>query len=70
MSRAFSYETITTPAGKHYRVRDAADNRIATCYCEGNAMLIVAALNRPISDWLNAQVMREEIELDEIGRKR
>lgn len=44
----FTYETIpdkTTRRGVHYRVKDESDNRLATCFDEGNARLIVAALN-------------------------
>lgn len=43
----YSYEHI--PAGSepaNYRMRDSADNRIATCYVEGNALAIVDGLNR------------------------
>ena len=45
-AKLFSYEPIATPMGTHYRVRDSADNRIATCWQEANAMLVVRALNR------------------------
>lgn len=31
--------------GMHYRITDADDNRIGTCYTEGNAEFIVRALN-------------------------
>jgi len=50
----YSYETLTTHApgyspsymdGKEYRIRNSKDDRIATCYDEGNAQLVVAALN-------------------------
>lgn len=30
---------------KHFRVRDADDNRIATCYVEANAQEIVRLMN-------------------------
>lgn len=45
----FSYENIEdllSPYKVHYRVRDGDDNRIATCYEEGNARFIVATLNQ------------------------
>jgi len=45
---SYSYETIpdkTTRAGKHYRVKDERDNRVATCFDEDNAKLVAAALN-------------------------
>src|SRR5258705_8060170 len=48
VARKFSYETIadmSVRGGYHYRVRDAADNRIATCYVEENAQFIVDQLN-------------------------
>lgn len=42
---SYSYERVATFGDVHYRVRDAADNRVATCYVEDNAKTIVAALN-------------------------
>lgn len=44
----FSYETIedkNVRGGYHWRVRDADDNRIATCFVEDNAKFIVERLN-------------------------
>ena len=42
----YSYEAITDSAGaRHFRVRDADDNRVATCFLEDNARLVVGALN-------------------------
>ena len=46
MSAPFSYELITTGKdGPFYRVRDAQDNKLATCYSELNAHHITEALN-------------------------
>lgn len=47
-SNGYSYEEIpdaTASSGVHYRVHDAADNRVATCYLRENAERIVEALN-------------------------
>ena len=46
MRGPYSYEPITDDRGTHFRVRDGADNRIATCWDEGNAKFIVRVLNR------------------------
>lgn len=49
MSVVYSYERIADPnaaEGFHFRVRDNLDNRIATCWVEANAALLVKALNR------------------------
>lgn len=48
MKRPFSYERITDKTvdqGFHLRLRDADDNRLATCYDEGNARALVDQLN-------------------------
>jgi len=48
MKRPFSYERITDKTiaqGFHLRLRDADDNRLATCYDEGNASALVDRLN-------------------------
>jgi hypothetical protein len=45
----FSFEEIKdakAPDGVHYRIRDAADNRMATCYERSNAERIVRLMNR------------------------
>ena len=39
----FSYEYMS--GNDHYRIADANNNRIATCYQEENAALVTAALN-------------------------
>ena len=44
----YSYETMQNAedAGRtSFRIRDSADNRVATCYLESNARTIVQALN-------------------------
>jgi|SRR3989344_4612570 len=44
----YGYECIKKPEGKcgfNFRVHDAGDNRIATCYSEGHAKLIVRLMN-------------------------
>jgi hypothetical protein len=46
----YSYEVMHTKDGTHYRVRDAADNRVATCYLRENAEIIVRALNLSTKD--------------------
>src|SRR5262245_9573805 len=49
MAVVYSYERIadlSAPEGFHFRVRDSADNRIATCWDERNAALIVKMMNR------------------------
>jgi hypothetical protein len=48
MSAPYAYDTLTDPHKRErvsFRVRDAQDNRIGTCYLEDHARLIVAALN-------------------------
>ena len=46
-SGPYSYEPIAGPIGEiNFRVRDSADNRIATCYVEENARHIVDSMNR------------------------
>jgi len=54
----YSYEVIEPMAGqhpRHWRIRDDRDNRVATCYVEANAVLVVMALNfaggEPV-DWV------------------
>jgi hypothetical protein len=56
----YSYEAIHNRDGIHYRVRDAADNRIATCHVEENAQTIVAALNARLPEALPTEEMSEE----------
>lgn len=51
----YSYEKIienehTERESFHFRVRDGQDNRVATCYVEENAQLIVNALNNTYPD--------------------
>jgi hypothetical protein len=42
----YSYETITDRDGQRcYRIRDGADNRIATSYVEKNAQEVVRLMN-------------------------
>ena len=45
----YSVEVMHTAKGTHYRVRNAADNRIATCYLRENADKVVAALNAALA---------------------
>jgi hypothetical protein len=46
----YGYEQITPDADgrTHWRVFDAQDNRVATCYVEANAALVTDALNRAV----------------------
>ena len=48
MKPLFSYEKISPDADgrTHFRIRDANDDRIATCYVEDNAREIVIRLNK------------------------
>ena len=42
----YGYEKIALPdETPHYRIYDADDNRIATCFQEGHAKLIVRLMN-------------------------
>lgn len=58
MTGLFGYKRIkdlTVEGGCHFRLHDADDNRVATCYVEGNAQRLIALLNansawRPITD--------------------
>ena len=48
IDKSFSFEEIKdakAPDGVHYRIRDAADNRMATCYERSNAERIVRLMN-------------------------
>lgn len=47
MAKKYSFEEIALLAGEdpHYRVSDAGDNRIATCYLRENAEKVVELLN-------------------------
>lgn len=68
----YDYETIqdkTVKAGVHYRVRDIdTDSRIATCYLECNAKLVVAALNGQGADYRSvvAADLLEEIKAGKV----
>ena len=41
----YSHEVIETTEGRHWRIRDEHDNRVATCWSEENAERVVYALN-------------------------
>lgn len=41
----YSYQWIPNADGGSFRICDANDNRVATCYLEENAQTVVAALN-------------------------
>jgi hypothetical protein len=43
----YDYEIMRAMNGNpaHYRIRDAADNRVATCYTQENADFVVSCLN-------------------------
>jgi len=47
---SYSYEPVKASEGTHFRVRDSDDNRIATCYSETNARLVVMALGFAAGD--------------------
>lgn len=52
MGEEYSYEIIEpdSEGNRHFRIRDSADNRIATCYLEENAKFIVDRLNGKMVD--------------------
>lgn len=68
----YDYETIqdkTVKAGVHYRVRDIdTDSRIATCYLECNAKLVVEALNELDATYRTfvGEDLREEIKAGKV----
>lgn len=45
----FKYESIGQGTTPNFRISDADDNRIATCYDENNARFIVSVLNQTFS---------------------
>ena len=48
MTLKFSYSTIRSGLDWNYRIQDDQDNRIATCYLEENAKLVVDLMNEAI----------------------
>lgn len=51
MKPPFSYEVIDPDADgrRHYRIRDANDDRIATSYVEDNAREVVRLMNKGVA---------------------
>lgn len=68
---AFGFELIKSKDGDaHYRVFDVNDNRVATCYTESNARLVMLALNRNDHNFNGlspAETERLSIAVEEMG---